>query len=67
MRLIIANTIPKLYRLGENAADLRESVDTFFEEVMVMSDDETLKNNRLALLSNLREQFLHAADISLLK
>lgn len=48
-------------------ADLRESVDTFFEDVMVMVDDQALKNNRLALLSSLREQFLHAADISLLQ
>ncbi|MBR9728856.1 glycine--tRNA ligase subunit beta [Shewanella intestini] len=48
-------------------ADLRDSVDTFFEDVMVMADDEALKNNRLALLSSLREQFLHAADISLLQ
>ncbi|QQX80314.1 glycine--tRNA ligase subunit beta [Shewanella sp. KX20019] len=48
-------------------ANLRESVDTFFEDVMVMADDQALKNNRLALLSSLREQFLHAADISLLQ
>ncbi|WP_285163786.1 glycine--tRNA ligase subunit beta [Shewanella goraebulensis] len=48
-------------------AGLRESVDTFFEDVMVMADDAALKNNRLALLNSLREQFLHAADISLLQ
>ncbi|MEI6859830.1 MAG: glycine--tRNA ligase subunit beta [Shewanella sp.] len=48
-------------------ADLHESVDTFFEDVMVMVDDQALKNNRLALLSNLRDQFLHVADISLLQ
>ncbi|MCL1047699.1 glycine--tRNA ligase subunit beta [Shewanella electrodiphila] len=48
-------------------ANLRESVDTFFEDVMVMADDVALKNNRLALLNSLREQFLHAADISLLQ
>ncbi|WP_434939550.1 glycine--tRNA ligase subunit beta [Shewanella sp. HL-SH8] len=48
-------------------ADLRESVDTFFEDVMVMADDEALKNNRLALLNSLREQFLHVADISVLQ
>ncbi|AVI65804.1 glycine--tRNA ligase subunit beta [Shewanella sp. WE21] len=48
-------------------AALRESVDQFFEDVMVMADDEALKNNRLALLNNLREQFLHVADISLLQ
>ena len=48
-------------------ANLRESVDQFFEDVMVMADDEALKQNRLALLSSLRDQFLHAADISLLQ
>ncbi|WP_394132310.1 glycine--tRNA ligase subunit beta [Shewanella maritima] len=51
----------------ELLASLRESVDTFFEDVMVMADDEALKHNRLALLNSLREQFLHAADISLLQ
>ncbi|MCL1143852.1 glycine--tRNA ligase subunit beta [Shewanella gaetbuli] len=48
-------------------ADLRESVDQFFEDVMVMADDEALKQNRLALLNTLRDQFLHVADISLLQ
>lgn len=48
-------------------ANLRESVDQFFEDVMVMADDTALRNNRLALLNNLREQFLHVADISLLQ
>jgi len=48
-------------------ASLRESVDQFFEDVMVMADDTALRNNRLALLNNLCEQFLHVADISLLQ
>lgn len=48
-------------------AALRDSVDTFFEDVMVMSDDVALKNNRLALLNQLRNEFLHVADISLLQ
>ncbi|WP_394204917.1 glycine--tRNA ligase subunit beta [Shewanella waksmanii] len=48
-------------------AGLRDTVDTFFEDVMVMADDEALKQNRLALLASLREQFLHVADISLLQ
>ena len=48
-------------------ADLRESVDQFFEDVMVMADDEALKQNRIALLNSLREQFLHVADISVLQ
>jgi len=47
-------------------ASLREPVDNFFDEVMVMADDEAVKNNRLALLNRLRNLFLRVADISLL-
>ena len=47
-------------------ADLREPVDAFFDNVMVMADDEAVKNNRLALLSLLRQLFLTTADISIL-
>jgi glycyl-tRNA synthetase beta chain len=50
----------------ESLASLREKVDTFFDHVMVMTDDEALRNNRLALLSQLRALFLQVADISLL-
>ncbi len=46
---------------------LKEPVDTFFEDVMVMADDEALRRNRLALLNQLRNQFLRVADISLLQ
>ena len=45
-------------------ADLREPVDRFFDDVMVMADDEAIRNNRLALLSELRALFLDVADIS---
>ena len=47
-------------------ASLREPVDNFFDEVMVMADDEAIRNNRLALLNRLRNLFLRVADISLL-
>ncbi|NRB37350.1 MAG: glycine--tRNA ligase subunit beta [Pseudomonadales bacterium] len=47
-------------------ADLRVEVDTFFDNVMVMADDEALRNNRLAILQTLRNYFLLVADISLL-
>lgn len=47
-------------------AKLRESIDAFFDGVMVMVEDPALQANRLALLSRLREQFLQCADISLL-
>ncbi len=48
-------------------AGLRESVDSFFDSVMVMCDDDDIKNNRLALLSNLNSLFLETADISKLQ
>lgn len=50
----------------ESLSSLRVSVDAFFEDVMVMADDEAVKNNRLALLSQLRALFLGVADISVL-
>lgn len=55
------------YREGlEQLAGLRGAVDAFFDAVMVMTDDEAVRNNRLALLSQLRNLFLEVADISLL-
>lgn len=47
-------------------AQLRQPVDTFFDDVMVMVDDSEIKNNRLALLQQLRSIFLEVADISYL-
>jgi glycyl-tRNA synthetase beta chain len=45
-------------------AGLRGPVDRFFTDVMVMVDDEAIRNNRLALLSNLRQLLLRVADFS---
>ena len=47
-------------------ASLRDSVDRFFDEVMVNADDDALRRNRLALLAGLRAQLGAVADISLL-
>jgi glycyl-tRNA synthetase beta chain len=47
-------------------AELRQPIDAFFENVMVMADDESIKQNRLTLLSRLRGLFLCCADISVL-
>ncbi len=47
-------------------ASLREPVDRFFDDVMVMADDDAIRQNRLALLQQLRGLFLQVADISLL-
>ncbi|WP_456268899.1 glycine--tRNA ligase subunit beta [Kushneria sp. AK178] len=47
-------------------AELKAPVDDFFDQVMVMSDDEALRRNRLALLAGLQGLFLEVADIALL-
>ena len=48
-------------------AQLKDPVDAFFDNVMVMCEDNATKLNRLALLNKLRNQFLNVADISLLQ
>lgn len=45
-------------------AELRGPVDKFFDDVMVMADDKATRNNRLALLGELRALFLDVADMS---
>jgi glycyl-tRNA synthetase beta chain len=45
-------------------AQLRPAVDAFFDEVMVMDEDLALRNNRLALLTQLRGMFGGIADLS---
>lgn len=53
-------------RALELLAELNEPIDRFFNEVMVMAEDPKVRNNRVALLQNLRCIFLDVADISLL-
>ena len=48
----------------DELAELRQFVDAYFDDVMVMVDDDAVKKNRLALLSELRALFLGVADIS---
>ncbi len=45
-------------------ASLQQPVDDFFDKVLVMTEDEKLRNNRLNLLSHLSAVFLQIADIS---
>jgi glycyl-tRNA synthetase beta chain len=45
-------------------SNLRETVDRFFKDVMVMTDDEELRNNRLALLGSIARIFSNIADFS---
>ena len=56
------------YAVGlEALADLREPVDRFFDDILVMASDPRLRTNRIALLRRLRELFLHTADLSLIQ
>ncbi len=45
-------------------AGLRAPVDQFFNDVMVMTDDQSLRNNRLALLQAIAALFDRLADFS---
>jgi glycyl-tRNA synthetase beta chain len=48
----------------KSLAKLRTPVDAFFNDVMVMAEDEQLRNNRIALLSELHGMLNRVADIS---
>ncbi len=48
-------------------AALRDSIDAFFDTVLVMSEDRARRANRLALLDRIHALFLETADISLLQ
>ncbi len=47
-------------------ATLRPKVDTFFDDVMVMAKDTTLRQNRIALLSSVSGLFDNIADFSMI-
>lgn len=67
-----AAAVLPLFEKGDYAAalsslaGLRAPVDSFFNEVMVMAEDDATRNNRLAMLNQLRNLFLRVADISVL-
>lgn len=66
----LSQIVEPMFDLGEYEAalsklsSLREPVDVFFDSVMVMVDDEAVKNNRIALLNSMHQLFLRAADLS---
>jgi glycyl-tRNA synthetase beta chain len=53
--------------LLQQLASIKEPVDDYFDNVMVMVDDEVIRNNRLALLSRLQQLLQGVADISVLQ
>ena len=48
----------------QKLAVLKDPVDTFFDKVMVMTDDEKLKTNRIGLLNKLHKMMNRIADLS---
>ena len=48
----------------QHLAQLKTVTDQFFDQVMVMTDDVALRENRLGLLRQLRSLFLNIADIA---
>lgn len=62
--LLIKNDFSSALKL---LAEIAPDLGNFFTNVMIMSENEKVKNNRLALLKEIREAFLKIADISLIK
>jgi glycyl-tRNA synthetase beta chain len=66
----LSKTVEPMFDAGDyesalsQLSSLRDPVDAFFDTVMVMADDEAIKNNRIALLSTMNQLFLRAADLS---
>jgi glycyl-tRNA synthetase beta chain len=55
----------KKYRQAlEKISELRPAVDFFFDQVLVMHEDESIRRNRLALLGGLLKEFSTIADFS---
>lgn len=50
----------------EEIAKLRPTVDRFFDDVLVMAEDEAVRRNRLALLARLLGEFSTIADFSVM-
>ncbi|AFJ03328.1 Glycyl-tRNA synthetase beta chain [Methylophaga frappieri] len=71
---VVAETTTAVAAMGndyqqilQTLATLQAPIDQFFDEVMVMADDDAVRQNRLALLNQIRTLFLGVADISCLQ
>ncbi len=51
-------------KVFETLASIKNSIDTFFNDVMVMVDDETQRINRLKLLNAVKSLYFQIADLS---
>lgn len=62
----VENLIEKgdFYKVFEALSTLKMPIDRFFDHVMVMVEEPILRNNRLALLTQIKDLFLRIADLS---
>ncbi|MBI5875891.1 MAG: glycine--tRNA ligase subunit beta, partial [Deltaproteobacteria bacterium] len=51
-------------KVFETLASLKGTIDTFFDKVMVMVEDENIRRNRLILLRMVRDLYYQIADLS---
>lgn len=69
----IESEVASMYRDAEyvmllsTLASLKAPVDEFFDKIMVMVEDEAVRNNRLSLLAKLNGLLQGVADISLIQ
>ena len=70
LRIEIAPKVEERWRAGDYAGvfsiltSLKGTIDAFFDEVMVMVDDENVRANRLYLLDSIRKLYSSTADLS---
>jgi len=50
----------------ETLAELKPTIDAFFDSVLVMAKDEAIRRNRLALLRSIKDLFEEIADFRML-
>ena len=48
----------------KNLININDTVTKFFDDVLVMDKDEKVKNNRLALLNELKNKYIILTDFS---
>jgi glycyl-tRNA synthetase beta chain len=61
-----ADTVPLLQLFALFAEELRDPIDRYFDDVLVMAEDEKLRRNRLAVCWHLSQLFRRIADFSLI-
>lgn len=61
-KAVAAKKVYNYWKSFSSIAELKPKVDLFFDRVLVMDKDINLRNNRLSLMSMLRDLFLKFAD-----